>query len=118
MSEPIRRGSVIWAEAGPTVGVGQSGRRPFVVVSSAGYLGIVTRLVIAIPVSKTARGWLNHVQLRGETGLGDVPSFAMTEQIRAIARERIVKNAGTVSDECLGEIDQWLRDFLDLPAFV
>lgn len=107
------RGAVVWAAPDPVVGVEQSGRRPLVVVASAGYLEHITNLVLAVPVTTSRRGWPNHVRLEGETGL-DAECFAMTEQVRAISRARISKVAGSVDRATLQQIDGWLRDFLDL----
>jgi mRNA interferase MazF len=70
-------------------------------------------LVIAVPVTTTNRGWPNHVALAGETGL-DMNCFAMTEQVRAISRDRITKVTGAVDRTTMQAIDGWLRDFLDL----
>ncbi|MDA2893232.1 hypothetical protein PDG61_20085 [Mycolicibacterium sp. BiH015] len=36
----------------------------------------------------------------------------MTEQPRTISRERIATVAGTVDNDCLASIRQWLNDFL------
>jgi len=59
------------------------------------------------------RGWPNHVPLRGAHGL-DRPSWAMTEQFRTIARDRIRDVVGLVDDATLSDVDVYLRDFLDL----
>ncbi len=107
------RGSVIWADLAPTRGREQSGRRPVLVVASEEYLATVTTLAIVVPVTTSPRGWANHVPLRGRTGLGR-PSWAMTEQVGAIARERLHQAAGGVDAATLREIDVWLRDFLGL----
>jgi len=113
MSDGLRRGSVLWAAPDPTIGVEQAGRRPFVVVASNDYLEQVTHLALVVPVTTTHRSWPNHVLLGGRTGLeGD--SYAMTEQVRAISRRRIVKVAGAVDDATMRRIDVWLRDFLAL----
>ena len=104
-------GDVVWAELGPSRGREQTGRRPLVVVASNDYLETVDTLVIAIPVTTTNRGWPNHVPLGGEIGLAK-PSFAMTEQLTTISRERISAVAGRVDDETLATIAVYLRDFL------
>lgn len=39
---------------------------------------------------------------------------ALTEQPRPITRERLTKPSGRVSDECLAEVEERLRDFLGL----
>ena len=59
------------------------------------------------------RGWPNHVPLRGAHGL-DRPSWAMAEQLRTIARDRIRDVVGLVDDATLSDVDVYLRDFLDL----
>ncbi len=107
------RGSVVWAEFSPTQGREQAGRRPALVVASRGYLEVATALAIVLPVTTTDRGWPNHVALRGATGL-DRPSWAMTEQPRTVARERVSQAVGVVDDDTLRDVGVWLRDFLDL----
>jgi len=105
-------GSVVWAWLDPHVGREQTGRRPVVVVSSAGYINVVTTLLIVVPVSRNDRGWPNHVRLDGVPELPE--SFAMTEQPRTISRRRLGETIGQVDDHCLSEIKRWLGDFLDL----
>ena len=104
-------GDVVWAELGPGRGREQGGRRPVVIVASNDYLETVDALAIGIPVTSKDRDWPNHVPLRGDTGL-EKPSFAMTEQVGAISRERIFAVAGRVDDETLASIAVYLRDFL------
>jgi mRNA interferase MazF len=83
------------------------------VVASRGYLDAVTSLVVVLPVTSVDRGWPNHVPLRGAHGL-DRASWAMTEQIRTISRDRLDGIAGVVDDATLGDVDIYLRDFLGL----
>lgn len=82
------------------------------VVSSDGYIDIVTELLVVIPVSRSHRGWPNHIRLSGIPELHD--RFAMTEQPRTISRERLGDQIGQVDDTCLSDIKEWLADFLDL----
>lgn len=114
MSQPWRRGAVLWAELDPARGRGQAGRRPVLVVASDGYLAVVETLTIVVPVTTVDRGWPNHVALRGPTGLQQ-PSWAMTEQPRTLDRDRLVAVAGLVDEGTLVDVDLWLRDFLALP---
>ena len=112
MTDRIEPGSVVWVNLNPTVGREQAGRRPAVVVASAGYIKAVTELAIVVPATTTQRGWPQHVELTGPAlGLAH-PTFAMTEQPRTISRRRIAKVAGKVDNECLGAIRGWLNDFL------
>lgn len=112
----LKRGDVIWVAPDPVVGSEQQGRRPAVVVSSDSYLMRVARLAVILPVTTRDRGWPLHVPLRGaQTGLTG-PSFALTEQIRTIDRQRIERRVGQVDQETLSDIDAWLRDNLGLGA--
>lgn len=111
MSE-LRQGAVVWAWLDPAVGRGQAGRRPVVVASSDGYIDIVTSLLVVVPISRSDRGWPNHVRLSGVPALPE--SFAMSEQPRTVSRERLGDQIGQVDESCLAEVKQWLADFLDL----
>ena len=106
-------GAVAWAQLSPVRGREQSGHRPVVVVSAAGYLGAITTLAWCVPVTTVDRGWPNHVPLAGRTGL-DRPSWAMTEQLRTLPRDRLTHVAGGVDEETSDAIRTWLADFLDL----
>lgn len=103
-------GAVVWADLDPVVGREQGGRRPHLVVSSQDHLDTVTMLVTVVPVTSTDRGWPNHVRLVGDTGLS-ARSYAMTEQVRTIARERVRALSGAVTAECLRHVRRWVFDF-------
>ncbi|NMR20222.1 type II toxin-antitoxin system PemK/MazF family toxin [Cellulomonas fimi] len=102
-----------WLDLDPTRGREQAGFRPALVVASRQYVETVTRLVVVLPVTTTDRGWPNHVLLRGRPGL-DRPSWAMTEQVRTVARDRLVEVVGLVDDATLRDVDVYLKDFLGL----
>lgn len=110
----LQTGTVAWARLEPVRGREQGGSRPVVVVAGTGYLRAVTTLALVVPVTTTQRGWPNHVLLTGPTGLPS-DSWAMTEQIRTLSRDRLSRISGEVDAACLAEIRQWLSDFLDLP---
>lgn len=109
-----RRGDLTWADFSPTRGRKQAGERPAVIVASNEYLESVPTLVIALPVTTINRGWPHHVRLTGAAVELPKPSWALTEQPRAIGRDRLTRSAGRVDADCLAEIDQWLRDFFGL----
>ncbi len=115
MSAELRRGTVCWVELDPARGREQAGRRPALVVSSDIFLAQADSLAIILPATATDRGWPNHVRLRGNEFTPQRPTFAMTEQPRTIARERIHAIIGVVDSDTMREVDQWLRDFLSLP---
>lgn len=117
MSDPSRqlaRGDVVWIAPDPVVGGEQKGRRPAVIVASNEYLTRVPRLAIILPVTSSNRGWPNHVSLPSpEAGLSE-QSFAMTEQVRTIDRQRIERRVGHVGQAAMAQIAQWLADHLGI----
>ena len=109
----LSAGDVVWVSLAPTRGREQSGHRPAVIVASNDYLDAVTTLAIILPVTSVDRGWPNHVLLTGPTGLG-AASWAMTEQVRTISRDRVTAVAGRIDAGCLAQLRLHLRDYLDL----
>lgn len=111
--DQLYAGRVVWAALDPVRGREQGGHRPVLVVSGAGFLSAVTTLLIAVPITTVDRDWPNHVRLDGESRLPR-ESWAMTEQMRAMSRDRITAVSGFVTLECLGTVKMWLADFLEL----
>jgi len=110
----ITPGAVIWAKPDPTIGREQTGNRPAVVVCSKAYIDVVTELLLVVPITTINRNWPNQILLSGPTGLSK-PSYAMTEQLRAISRQRITKQTGNVDQVTLKSIMAWVADFLVQP---
>ncbi|HMR49754.1 MAG TPA: type II toxin-antitoxin system PemK/MazF family toxin [Arachnia sp.] len=104
-------GQIYWAVPDTTVGREQAGRRPVVVVSGSEYNATVDTLAWVVPVTTVPRGWRNHVELHGKTGLPE-RSFAMTEQLRTVSRARLAGLLGAIDDPTLKDIRMWLHDFL------
>jgi mRNA interferase MazF len=104
-------GAIVWADLDPVQGREQGGRRPLLVVSSDIHLELVTRLVSVIPITSKNRHWPNHIAIASDAGLGQ-ESWAMTEQVRTISRERISSLAGTLSARSFADVRLWLGDFL------
>ena len=89
MSQKIRRGSIFRATLDPTVGAEIKKQRPVIVVSND-VINQRSRLVIVIPLTTNInRLSPSHVLLpQGEGGLNQ-DSKALTEQIRAIDKQRL-----------------------------
>ena len=113
--DALHPGRVLWVDLGEGKGREQQGRRPAVVVSSLDHLVLADDLVTVVPATTVDRGWANHVELRGPTGLKQ-PSFAITEQSKTVSRSRIVDGAGELDPTCLAEIMGWVDDWLHLPG--
>jgi len=106
-------GVVVLVDFDPVRGREQAGQRPALVVSSDRYLALVDTLLHVLPITSVERGWANHVPLRGASGLSR-PSYVMTEQLRTVTRNRILRVVGAAAPGTLQEVRLWLRDFLDL----
>lgn len=105
-------GEVIWVAPEIAVGREQGGRRPALVVAGAAYLEAVDTLAPVVPITSVDRGWPNHVEVVGSEL--EQRSWAMSEQVRTISRERIVGRAGRADPVTLAAVRGWLADFLEL----
>lgn len=74
-----------------------------------------SRLVIVVPLTTNiAHLSPSHVMIpQGEGGLGQ-DSKVLTEQIRAMDKQRLVTRIGTLSDRFLQLIEQAIRNSLDM----
>jgi mRNA interferase MazF len=111
-TEPLAAGAVVWVEVDPVRGHEQAGRRPAVVISTDAYNESIPHLAVVLPVTSRDRGLPHHVQLKGPSLALATASFAMTEQPRAIDRQRVVGIAGEIDTPTLTTINGWLSDFL------
>lgn len=107
-------GDVLWVDFGRTVGTEQRGRRPAVVVGSAAHASETGDLVIVVPCTSRFRGWRSHLPLTGELRL-EQPTYAMTEQPRAISRQRIRRHIGSLHGRCRQDIALAVRSWVDAP---
>ncbi|MFT4157817.1 MAG: type II toxin-antitoxin system PemK/MazF family toxin [Microbacterium sp.] len=107
----LATGDIAWVRLDLAIGRERDGRRPAVVVSSRAHLAVADTLVTIVPVTGVDRGWSNHVLLRGEV----LPraSWAMTEQVRTISRDRVAARAGRSDAATLADTRAWIADFTD-----
>ena len=110
---PLLAGAIVLADFGRTLGREQSGMRPAVVISSDDFQEALSQLTIVVPCTTTDRGWPNHVALSGDTGLTST-TYALTEQLRVIGLERVVRILGRVDEPTLTQICQWVRRWIHL----
>jgi mRNA interferase MazF len=110
----VRSGEVWLAELDPTVGHEQGGRRPVVVVSSAGFDSLPINMTIVVPLTGNDRGLVTQPRIVSSAAGLNRASFARPEDIRAIDARRLKRRMGRVSTEELAEIRKVLRYFLDL----
>ena len=111
----IRRGEVWLADLSPTRGREQTGQRPVLVVSADAFNQSPAGLVIAVPFTTRKRGIPTHIEVRPpDGGLRDL-SFAMCEQLRTLAADRLAPHPfGRVSPTVLRAVEDRLRLLLEL----
>jgi mRNA interferase MazF len=111
----IRRGEVWLADLEPTRGREQAGERPVLIVSTDPFNQGSAQLVIVVPFTTRQRGLGVHVEVRPpEGGLREV-SFAMCEQVRSLAIDRLGPQPfGRVPVAVLRAVEDRLRLLLEL----
>lgn len=114
MNQVVQRGDVFWANLDPTIGVEIKKARPVVVVSN-NVINQRSQLVIVVPLTTNIeRLSPSHVLIpHGEGGLSQ-DSKVLTEQIRAMDKQRLTGKAGSLSERFLRLIEQALRNSLDM----
>jgi len=114
MSQFVHRGEVFWANLDPTIGVEIKKTRPVIVVSN-NVINRRSRLVVVVPLTTNiAHLSPSHVLIpQGEGGLSQ-DSKVLTEQIRAMDKQRLVNKIGTLSSRFVRLIEQSIQNTLDM----
>jgi mRNA interferase MazF len=112
----VRRGEVYDARLDPTEGSEQAGWRPVILVSRNA-INDASNVVIAVPCTTYRHGrriYPSQVLLHApEAGL-DVDSVALCEQVRALAKSRLGRYRGALTDALLAAVERALAIALDL----
>ena len=113
MPEPSR--AEVWlVNLDPSRGHEQAGRRPGLVVSVDLFNHGPAGLVVMLPISTVAKGIPFHVEVNPPEGGLKQKSFVRCEDVRSIAKERLLRRYGTVSTHTMGAIEDRLRILLNL----
>ncbi len=105
-----RRGEIWWAKLGATIGSEIQKTRPCVVVSSS-VVNEHRRTVVVVPLSSSPRSappMMVRVNCSGRAAV------AVIDQIRAIAKERLVRHIEDLSSEQLAAVEDALCEILEL----
>ncbi len=113
MVDPCR-GEIWTVNLNPTRGHEQAGQRPALVVSADQLNASQADLVVVIPLSTKGRGIPLHMEIEPPDGGVQRTSFAMCENIRSVAKERLTKRWGMVSGDTMKEVEKRLYMLLDL----
>jgi len=109
------RGDVWLADLDEGRGREQAGVRPVLVVSATEIGTGPSDLAVIVPLTTTYRPGLPlHVPVTPPDGGTRRASYAMTEQIRAVSRHRLLEPWGAVDAETLRQVDRRLLVVLDL----
>ncbi len=113
MSEPLR-GEIWLVDLNPTRGREPFGRRPALIVSVDLFNRGPAGLVVTLPITSKEKGIPFHLKIEAhESGLSK-KSFIQCEDIRSIAKERILKRVGQISPGTLTAVADCLRILLNL----
>lgn len=113
MSSPVR-GEIWYVQLDPVKGHEQGGTRPCLVVSTNDFNQSRLGLVFVIPITSKKKGFPTHVTLTPpEGGLNDT-SYVKCEDLRSIARERLLNCTGSVPTMTMQFIEDRLRILLEL----
>lgn len=103
-----------WVDLGTPIGHEQGGLRPAIVVSSTTHCRFPIDMALIVPLTTRDRGLDHHVRIDSfDSGLNR-PSWARTEDIRAVATARFTrpKPIGTASPSEIERLSDWLREMV------
>jgi len=101
-------------ELDPTRGHEQGGTRPALVISVDVFNDGPAGLIMVLPITSKAKGVRSHVEVTPpEAGL-TLTSFIKCEDIRSVAKERLIRRLGAASPETLSAVEDRLRILLGL----
>lgn len=113
----MKRGEIYWLDLPDQEGYEQTGMRPCVIVMSNSLIGIAN-LVVVVPFTSSQPEKYRRLPTAvtvssGEGGLA-ADSVALGHQVRAVDIKRLTERIGTLPTKYLLEIEDILRDILDL----
>src|SRR5664280_1256450 len=109
------RGEIWVADLDPTRGHEQAKTRPCIVVSDDRFNRSASGLVVVVPLTTVGRGIPWHVRVGPDDGGVREESWAMTDQVRAVSRDRLIGDPwGRVAPAVMAAIGERLRLLLGL----
>ena len=108
------RGEVWLVSLDPVRGHEQGGTRPVVLVSTDLFNHGPSGLVVIVPTTTRERGLPLHVEVIPPDGGMRRRSFVKVEDVRSIARDRLIERWGTLASSTLAVIEHRLRTLLSL----
>lgn len=115
----MRRGEVYDVNLEPVQGSEQAGTRPAIIVSNDS-INASSQVVVVVPCTTyrpTRRIYRSQVLIIAPDGGFDRDSIALGEQVRALAKTRLLRKRGILSESALVELDRALSIALNLPGY-
>lgn len=112
----MMRGDVYDARLSPTEGSEQAGMRPVIIVSRNA-INQHSPVIVVVPLTDAAnlkRTYPSDVLIRQPEGGLTLDSVALTGQVRAIAKTRLLRQRGALSSEVVEQVVRALRVTMDL----
>jgi mRNA interferase MazF len=111
----VRRGDVVVVNLDPTIGAEIKKTRPAIVVSNDS-INHFSQLVVVVPLTKnTAHLSPSHVIIPKGTARLTFTSKVVTEQIKAVDKQRIVRKLGNLTTRVLEQVERALKNTLAFP---
>lgn len=108
----MKQGEIWYADLNPVEGSEQAGLRP-VVILSGNLLNTYAPVLICCPLTTKLKHYKGNVVLQPDNMNGlSLPSEILTFHIRSIAKSRLKKKIGSVSQLVVNEIQKALNDLL------
>lgn len=111
----VRRGDVILANLDPTIGVEIKKTKPVIVLSNDS-INQLSQLAVVVPLTKNvAHLSPSHALIPKGVARLSFASKAVTEQIKAVDKRRLVKRLGTLPPDLLAQVERALENTLAFP---
>jgi mRNA interferase MazF len=111
----VRRGDVILANLDPTIGVEIKKTRPVIILSNDS-INQLSQLAVVVPLTKNvAHLSPSHALIPKGVARLSFASKAVTEQIKAVDKRRLVKRLGTLPPDLLAQVERALKNTLAFP---
>jgi mRNA interferase MazF len=111
----VRRGDVFLANLDPTIGVANKKTRPVIVLSNDS-INQFSQLVVVVPMTKNiAHLSPSHAVIPKGVARLTFTSKAVTEQVKALDKRRLVKRLGNLTPSLLAQVEHALKNTLAFP---
>ena len=113
----MRRGDIYDARLDPVEGSEQGGTRPVAIISRDA-INQASSVVVAVPCTTYRPGrriYPSQALIAAPDGGLQFDSLALTEQVRTLAKSRLLRRRGSLSPTALDAIERALKIALDLP---